>query len=473
MFFNSWAFAVFLPTVLAVYFTLSHRAQNVFLLLASYVFYGWWDYRFLALLGFSTVLDYYLGNWIAAAPNKARKLTCITVSCVANLGFLGFFKYFNFFVDSAARVLEAVGIEAHMPTLRIILPAGISFYTFQSMCYTIDIYRGQLKPARTLLDFALYVAFFPQLVAGPIERATTLLPQVEAPRTVNNDQWRTGWSLILIGICRKVAIADSAALIVNEIFPKAESEGSFQLLIALYLFSIQIYADFAGYSDVARGSARLMGFELMRNFEHPYFSTSITEFWRRWHISLSTWLRDYLYVPLGGNRHGHFMTYRNLFLTMLLGGLWHGASWNFVIWGGLHGVYLAIHKLMLGDRRPAADNRIRTIGGVIRNIVPWFITLNLVALSWIFFRAETFDGAWQYLSGIFAFRGEIDLRPVKYLLACTAMLAIIDIPQYLSGIHTICTRWAWWLRGAYYAALFLAICFFRSEGNVPFIYFQF
>lgn len=473
MFFNSWAYALFLPLVLLVYYGLRHRAQNVWLLAASYFFYGWWDYRFLLLLIASTLLDYALGRWIASAHSRSSRKLFVALSCIANLGFLGFFKYFNFFVDSAARVLEALGMEPHLPVLRIILPAGISFYTFQSMCYTIDVYRGRLTPTRNLLDFAQYVAFFPQLVAGPIERATALLPQVQRPRTVTIEQWRSGWALILIGICRKVAVADSAALLVNETFPQAAGAGSFELLIALYLFSIQIYADFAGYSDVARGSARLLGFELMRNFEHPYFSTSITEFWRRWHISLSTWLRDYLYIPLGGNRHGELRTYKNLFLTMLLGGLWHGASWNFVIWGGLHGVYLAAHKLMLGDRKPATENRVRSIRAVVANALPWLFTLHLVALSWVFFRADTLANAWQYLAGIVELRGGFDLRPVKYLAACVLVLAIIDVPQYLSGIHSVCTRWPWWVRGVYYAGLVLTICLMRRDANVPFIYFQF
>lgn len=344
MLFNTSTFAFFLFFVLSIYFFLSHRYQNLFLLAASYVFYAWWDYRFLALLLFSTVWDYFLGAALILAPTPARRKLLLILSLVGNLGLLGFFKYFGFFVTSAAHLLELLGFQPHLPVLHILLPAGISFYTFQSMSYVIDLYRGKIAPARSFLDFALALTFFPHLVAGPIQRADTLLRQIELPRLLTWNHFRTGLLLMLLGYFKKCAIADSLAPFVDRIFLHPERCSSFLLLLGLYFFAFQIYADFSGYTDIARGVSRLFGFELVINFNQPYFATSITDFWRRWHISLSTWLRDYLYIPLGGNRHGGLYTYRNLFITMLLGGLWHGASWTFVLWGGLHGLFLSLHK---------------------------------------------------------------------------------------------------------------------------------
>jgi D-alanyl-lipoteichoic acid acyltransferase DltB (MBOAT superfamily) len=472
MLFNSWVYAVFLPAVLSIYYVLNRRSQNIFLAVASYVFYGWWDYRFCSLLFISTIVDYTCGRRMEHAGASERRLW-LWVSCCVNLGILGFFKYFGFFVDSAERLLGLMGLDASIPTLSIILPVGISFYTFQTLSYTIDVYRGQLKPTRDIVEFALYVSFFPQLVAGPIERATRLLPQIQDVRRVDSHKLSSGAVLILIGLFRKVAIADGIAPQVNAIFENPSGAGSAELLVGLYLFSIQIYCDFAGYSDIARGTARLLGFELVENFQHPYFSTSITEFWRRWHVSLSSWLRDYLYIPLGGNRQGVARTYRNLFLTMLLGGLWHGANWTFVVWGALHGFYLAIHKLILGERHPRVGNRRRQGREWAVDAIKMLLTFHLVALTWIFFRASTFADAWVYLSGLVLWSGPVASGGLARLCVAGGLLAALDLWQYARKDHTMILSSVVWVRGAGYAIMVLAICALRSSGDIPFIYFQF
>jgi alginate O-acetyltransferase complex protein AlgI len=357
MLFNSPSFWVFFSLFFALYAAFNHRWQNRLLLAASYVFYGWWDYRFVLLMLVSTVFDYFAGLLIAASAEHKIRRRWLIFSMVGNLGLLCFFKYFNFFIASAQALLHTLGFQSDPWVLSIILPIGISFYTFQSMSYTIDVYRNEIKPTRRFLDFALAVSFFPHLVAGPIMRASMLLPQIERPRRMTWDGWCRGWVLIVIGLFKKVCIADVVSGSADMVFAHPEQCSWPVLLFGLYCFALQIYADFSGYTDIARGVARLIDFELPENFNQPYFAANITDFWRRWHISLSTWLRDYLYIPLGGNRHGTWKTYRNLFLTMLLGGLWHGASWTFVVWGGLHGVYLAVHKLMLDTARvrQAAD----------------------------------------------------------------------------------------------------------------------
>ena len=350
MLFNSLVFLGFLSVVLMVYPRLHWRRQNLFLLAASYYFYGTWDWRFTSLLMISTVVDYFVGQRIHMATEIRRRKLLLTISVMVNLGILGFFKYFNFFVDSLGVLLDGAGFDPHLPVLRIILPVGISFYTFQTMSYTIDIYRKRMEPTRNFIDFALFVSFFPQLVAGPIERARVLLPQIAAPRQVTRPMITSGLNLMLMGYLKKVAIADTLAPLVDQIFSQPAGLDTGTLLTGVYAFAFQVYGDFSGYSDIARGVSRLLGFELLENFNAPYLSRSITEFWRRWHISLSTWLRDYLYIGLGGNRKGEFRTYINLFLTMLLAGLWHGAAWTFVVFGALHGVYLTVEKIWLKDK---------------------------------------------------------------------------------------------------------------------------
>jgi len=467
MLFNSWEFAVFFISVLLVYRQLSTRPQNLLLLASSYVFYGWWDWRFLSLIWISTIVDYLVGLRLGRSETTRRR-AWLMVSIVTNLSLLGFFKYFNFFVDSAAVLIEAIGMNANLPTLRVILPVGISFYTFQTLGYTIDVYRGKVAPERDPVVFATYVAYFPQLVAGPIERARHLLPQIRGPRAVGSDQLSSGALLILIGLTRKIAIADPLAAIVDGAFANPAIWGSADLLLAVAAFALQIYCDFAGYTDIARGTSRMLGIDLMENFDHPYFATDITSFWRRWHISLSTWLRDYLYIPLGGNRGSRLFTYRNIMITMLLGGLWHGAAWTFVVWGAIHGVALVVHKQFTAAR--PAD---RVVTGAGR-VLGWAACTAVVLFAWIFFRAQTFGTAYEMIVGIGALRGGLpETAALAKFGALLALLLFIDVPQYRSGKHTAMIDWPWLARGLVYAAFILLILLLTPEQDVPFIYFQF
>ena len=338
MLFNSIDFALFLPLIFFLYwFVLKGklRSQNILLLISSYVFYGWWDYRFLSLIAFSTLVDYSIGRAMVKSDRPNVKTALLTTSLVVNLGLLFFFKYYNFFLDNFVGAFRFFGTEFQVERLNIILPVGISFYTFQTLSYTIDVYRGNLKPTRNFIDFAAFVSFFPQLVAGPIERATNLLPQFARIRAFDYGLAVMGLRQILWGLVKKVVIADNCASIVNEIFANSANESGSTLVLGALLFAFQIYGDFSGYSDIAIGTARLFGFDLMQNFAFPYFSRDIAEFWRRWHISLSTWFRDYLYIPLGGSRGGMNMKIRNTFAIFLVSGFWHGANWTFIVWGAL------------------------------------------------------------------------------------------------------------------------------------------
>ncbi|MEM9652844.1 MAG: MBOAT family protein [Actinomycetota bacterium] len=468
MIFNSLEFGVFFLAVLLVYWAVPHRAQNRLLLAASYFFYGWWDWRFLGLLVFSTVVDYLVGRRMEAADDGPGRQRLLAVSIVANLGVLGLFKYFGFFADSLDQALEGVGLSPLAPTVSIVLPVGISFYTFQSMSYTIDVYRRRLAPIDDLLDFALYVSFFPQLVAGPIERATRLLPQITGTRRIpDGGSVAGGLLLILVGLVKKVVIADMAADLVTTTFGRSAEAGGLELLIAVYAFAIQIYGDFSGYSDIARGTAWLLGIELMVNFRQPYLATSITDFWRRWHISLSTWLRDYLYIPLGGNRSGAGRTYRNLMIVMLLGGLWHGPAWTFVAWGLLHGLYLASERYFnLGG-----PTSLRSVSGVFRLV----LTFHLVALAWIFFRADGFDQALEVLGGIVTLRpGPMPLAAfVNVLVALGGLVVALDITQHLRDDETGLRGLHPGLQGLLVGTgLALIVLMSGGEGE-PFVYFQF
>ena len=391
MLFNSFIFLIYLPVILCLYYLLPKNTKKITLFISSYIFYGYWDYRFLSLLFLSTIIDYFLGLAIYNSGEKKKRKFFLIASMSANLGILGIFKYFNFFISSFNELIKPIGGSLDFVHLYIILPVGISFYTFQTMSYTIDIYRNNMKPTTSFIDFAVFVSFFPQLVAGPIERASNLLPQFKTAPSANKLQIEKGITLIIMGLFKKVMIGDVTGRIADHIFAQPELYKSAELIAGLLLFSIQIYADFSGYSNIARGTAKLFGVELMKNFEQPYLSTNITEFWRRWHISLSSWLKDYLYISLGGNRKGNVRTYINLMLTMLLGGLWHGASWNFVIWGGLHGVYLAVHKKMLGDKKAQYRIRYNSLKGLSINLFKIFFTFNLVLLTWLFFRATNFN----------------------------------------------------------------------------------
>lgn len=384
MLFNSFQFFIFLGLVYGLYRLLPHRQQNLLLLAASYFFYGSWDWRFLFLILLSTVVDYVIGLKLVQTQVESKRKQLVAYSVIVNLSILGFFKYFNFFAESLAVFLGSFGIEADYRLLNIVLPVGISFYTFQTMTYSIDIYRGQIKPTRHFFDFALFVAFFPQLVAGPIERASNLLPQVLSKRQISFQKSLDGCWLILWGLFKKVVIADNLAIIVNAAFADYQQLTALEVTVAVYAFAFQIYCDFSGYSDIARGVAKLLGFELMLNFNLPYFARNPSDFWRRWHISLSTWLRDYLYVPLGGNRYGSWKTYRNLMLTMILGGLWHGAAWTFVVWGIYQGGLLAVHRALSGYI-PSEWSR-----SWVFNALSILIMFQFVCLGWLIFRAESF-----------------------------------------------------------------------------------
>ncbi len=479
MLFNSWVFAGFLAVVLPLYYLLRFRAQNIMLVAASYVFYGAWDFRFLGLLLLSTVMDYSIGLAMDYSSTQQRRRALVVLSVVLNLSILGFFKYWNFFIESAADLLTSAGIEAHLPTLRIILPVGISFYTFQTLGYTIDVYRRDTPACRNLIDYALYVAYFPQLVAGPIERATNLLPQIGRPRTVTPAMIYSGVQLMLWGFVKKVAIADSLGVYANRIYENPAGHPGVELWLGMYCFALQVYADFSGYSDIARGVSRLLGVELMVNFRQPYLSRNITEFWRRWHISLSTWLRDYIYVPLGGNRKGTARQYFNLMATMMISGLWHGAAWHFVIWGGIHGICLSIHRLVARDRK-IVDAPPRAAAEWFRYGVGTLLTFNLVSITLIWFRSSDVPAAIAYTRGLFLLAGDFDWKAildsgVVHALAFYGLLSLlIDLPCWLRDRETpFIGAHPWILRGLGYAGALFILAFVREGTSDAFIYFQF
>ncbi|MCD6303477.1 MAG: MBOAT family protein [Planctomycetes bacterium] len=447
MLFNTWTFAVFFVIVYGLYRLLPYKRQNLLLLAASYVFYGWWDYRFLSLIWISTVLDYICGRAIHSAGGGRKRKAFLAASIAGNLGILGFFKYFNFFAGSFAKLLGSLGLQANLPTLHIILPVGISFYTFQTMSYTIDIYRGQLKPTRDFLQFAVFVAFFPQLVAGPIERARNLLPQFARPRQCSAEKFRDGLWLVFWGLFKKVVVADNMARIVNAAFANPSAYGGADLFIAVNAFAFQIYGDFSGYSSIARGVAKMLGFELMVNFRFPYFATSPSDFWRRWHISLSSWLRDYLYIPLGGNRRGKRRTYANLMTTMLLGGLWHGAAWHFVLWGFYHGLILCIYRLFGGAsthgrriaaaRPPAAG--LPSPWPAVKWLLAAAVMYQLTCAGWLIFRAQDLATIWTFARGI-ALDWRLSATGAQWahsmLLYCWFLLAV-ELWQFAAGAEVV------------------------------------
>jgi len=468
MLFTELRFLPFFLLVFALHWALpGPRARKAWLLLASWFFYGCWDWRFLSLILFSTALDYCVGlRLVPPGLSATRRRAWLVLSLVGNLGLLGFFKYFHFFVDSALALLATLGFEGHRPTLELVLPVGISFYTFQTLSYTIDVYRGRLQPRRSPLDFALFVAFFPQLVAGPIVRAADFLPQLDAPRRWSRVDVRAALVLFLIGFVKKACISDNLAPLVERYFDAPGDFGALSAWIAVPAYAVQIYCDFSGYSDMAIACAALLGYELCLNFARPYLAGDLIEFWRRWHISLSTWLRDYLYIPLGGNRHGALRTYRNLLLTMLLGGLWHGAGWNFVLWGGLHGLGLAALRARAGF----TSARLPSWLGVP-------VTFVFVCLCWIFFRASDLEHAGlilrAFLLGQGGGPGQLDPRLGGLLL----FLAAVHLAGGSARVRGF-LRAAWhggpsWRFAALYALALAVALPFVSVDFVPFIYFQF
>jgi len=463
MLFTSYTFWIFFGLVLLIHRRLPHVGQNRLLLVASYVFYAYWDWRFLSLILASTIIDYFVALGISAEERTARqKKQLLIVSLVFNLGMLAVFKYLNFFTKEMAELFRSIGLSSWEPSLSIILPVGISFYTFQTLSYTVDVYRGKTKPARGFLDFALYVSFFPQLVAGPIERSTQLMPQIVNPRKPKPDAFRDGLYHIAYGLFLKVVIADNMAVLVNHVFDQPAGQlSAVSVMVGVYAFAFQIYGDFAGYSSIAKGVARWLGFDLMTNFNHPYFSASPREFWQRWHISLSSWLRDYLYIPLGGNRGAVWKTSRNLLTTMLLGGLWHGANWTFLIWGLIHGLWLIINRLIGGREQ--------------LRFVKIFVTFHIVCLTWLFFRAGSLGQAMSMLGALFG-----GWEVTEFCLFALAMMGFYLIPLLVYEVWTerkgdllALTEARWPYRAAVYVYLTLMLLYFSAPVQNEFIYFQF
>ncbi len=473
MLFNSSVFVVFFAVLYLAYLGLRNRrvAQNRLLLLGSYIFYGAWDYRFLSLLLISTIIDYFIGRTMHGEEDPRRRKQLLFGSLLSNLSILGFFKYFNFFVDGFSGLAAALGIQADFPTLNIILPVGISFYTFQTLSYTFDIYRRKLEPTRDFLDFALFVSFFPQLVAGPIERAKNLLPQISQPRVLTPDQVNAGIYLVLWGYFKKVVIADNVAVMANQIFNGYEQYQGLDLLVGVLAFTTQIYCDFSGYSDIARGVAKLLGFELMVNFRLPYFALNPSDFWERWHVSLSSWLRDYLYIALGGNRGAPWFIYRNLLLTMLLGGLWHGAAWNFVLWGLYQGTILVLYRLL--DRDPEHRDPWSGRYHPLRVLAKMGLMFCFTIVGWVIFRAGTVDQIVHFLTSWgLALSPEIRAMALV-LLAYTLPLFLVQLAQYVSRDLLIVCKLPAPLRVGVYGLMLVGLAAFASHQKVEFIYFQF
>jgi len=405
MLFNSIEFAIYLPIVFLIYWFVTNKnlkLQNAFLILASYFFYGWWDWRFLSLIIFSSLVDYLIGICLSKQENINKRKLLLLTSISVNIGFLGFFKYFNFFADSFASAFTLLGVPFEATRLSIILPVGISFYTFQTLSYTIDVYRRKLEPTRDPLSFFAFVSFFPQLVAGPIERATNLLPQFYKKRRFDYDKAVDGLRQILWGLFKKMVIADNCAVYVNEVFSNSADYPGSTLLLGTIFFAFQIYGDFSGYSDIAIGTSRLFGFNLMKNFAYPYFSRDIAEFWRRWHISLSTWFRDYVYIPLGGSRVGSWKKIRNIFIIFIVSGFWHGANWTFIVWGALNAIYFLPLLLMKRNRSNLDVVAQNSFFPKFKEILEVGSTFALTTLAWVFFRSASVSDAINYLSGIFS-----------------------------------------------------------------------
>ena len=469
MLFHSLEFLVFLPVVFGIYWAAGHRAQNILILAASYVFYGWWDWRFLSLLAWSSFVDYRVGLRLAVAQQPRARKVLLGISLATNLGLLGVFKYYNFFVASLAEALTSVGIQPNVPTLSIILPVGISFYTFQTLSYTIDVYRRQCEPHHDAIEFFAFVSFFPQLVAGPIERARNLLGQFQLPRTFDNTAAADGLRQMLWGFFKKVVVADTLALAVDDAY--GGGQDGLSLVLATVFFAFQIYCDFSGYSDIAVGCARLFGFRLMRNFAYPYFASGMADFWRRWHISLSTWFGDYVYIPLGGNRHGGVRWIRNIFVTFMLSGLWHGARWTFVAWGFLHALYYL--PGIAARRLPTV--RLSTAAAAMVHLGSVALTFGAVCFAWIFFRADSLGHAFHLIHSMatgtwkLSSLGWAGTRP----LALIAVLTVVEFLQRNKQHPLELPKWPAWGRWTAYYAVLGAILLLGRLGGTPFIYFQF
>lgn len=478
MLFNSIEFAVFLPVVFILYWILlgkNLKAQNFLVVAASYIFYGWWDWRFLSLIIFSTIVDFFVGKFLSNENSKLKRKALLLISILVNLGFLGFFKYYNFFIDNFSEAFSFFGGKIQTNSLNIILPVGISFYTFQTMSYTIDVYRNKIKPTNDFIAFSAFVGFFPQLVAGPIERATNLLPQFYSYRVFDYKKAVDGMRQILWGLFKKIVIADNSAEIANLIFNNSDNYSGSTLLLGALFFSFQIYCDFSGYSDIAIGTSRLFGFNILRNFNFPYFSRDIAEFWRRWHISLSTWFRDYLYIPLGGSQGSLKVSVRNVFIIFIISGFWHGASWTFIAWGTLNALYFL--PLLL-SRKNRNHLEIVAKGKFIPSRKDFFLiasTFTLTLFAWIFFRAENLNHAFKYISDMLS-PSIFSLPEIRPKTLTVLVLVFFSIEwlgrenQY--AIEKIGLSWNKSFRYAFYYALILIIVLFGGKEQ-EFIYFQF
>ena len=486
MLFNSLDFAVFLPIVFALYWLIPRqniRLQNGLIVVASYVFYGWWDWRFLALILCSTIVDYCIGRYMPKVEQARKRKTLLWLSIAVNIGFLGFFKYYNFFVENFVEAFTFFGFNIQANTLNIILPVGISFYTFQTLSYTIDVYRKKLESTKDFIAFSAFVSFFPQLVAGPIERATNLLPQFYKTRLFDYTKAVDGLRQILWGLFKKVVIADTCAQYANDIFNNSGDYSGSTLILGALFFTFQIYGDFSGYSDIAIGTSRLFGFNLKQNFAFPYFSRDIAEFWRRWHISLSTWFRDYVYIPLGGSRGSTAMKVRNVFIIFLVSGFWHGANWTFIIWGALNALYFLPVLLTHKNRRYLDVVASGKMLPSFKEFLAIAITFALTVFAWIFFRAENIDHALSYISGMVSglddyanyyksYRYVYNLG-LPFLILMLGFMAIEWLgrgQQY--ALETLGLNWNKSLRWALYLVIAIGILLF-SGSKQEFIYFQF
>lgn len=478
MIFNSFEFAVFLPVVFLLYWWIGikkSKFQNLFLVFASYVFYGWWDYRFLLLIFISTIVDYYIAKELNEQKRESRRKLLLHLSIAVNLGILGFFKYYNFFAESLVESFNLIGIHLSFTSLNFILPVGISFYTFQTMSYTIDVYRGKLNATEDLSAFAAYVCFFPQLVAGPIERASNLLPQFTQKRLFDYNKATDGLRQILLGLFKKIVIADNCAEYANLIFNNYNDFNGVSLLIGAVFFALQIYGDFSGYSDIAIGTSRLFGINLKQNFSTPYFSRDIAEFWRRWHISLSAWFRDYLYIPLGGSRVGIIKKIRNTFLIFVVSGFWHGANWTFIVWGALNAIYFL--PLLLLNRNRNNINQISDTKYLpsLFEASSILMTFSLTVFAWIFFRSENLSHAFGFISHIFNSANfwmvDLEIRYSSFIIILYFIFEWVkrdDRHTFETLFYNLKRSYRW----SFYIFIIACIYYFGGE-NQDFIYFQF
>lgn len=487
MLFNSIDFAIFLPIVFLLYWIVRYRSvklQNSLIVLASYVFYGWWDWRFLSLIIFSTIVDYFVSIQMQTEENNKKRRSLLWLSLIINLGFLGVFKYYNFFLDNFSSVFSFFGSEINGRSLKIVVPVGISFYTFQTLSYTVDVYRKKLTATKDFISFSAFVCFFPQLVAGPIERATSLLPQFYKKRKFEYEKAVDGLRQILWGLFKKIVIADNCAEYANLIFNNSDSYSGSTLVLGAFFFTFQIYGDFSGYSDIAIGTSRLFGFNLNRNFNFPYFSRNIAEFWRRWHISLSTWFRDYLYIPLGGSKGSIGKKVRNVFIIFIVSGFWHGANWTFIVWGALNAFYF-LPLMLTNNNRLNTDSTIAK-GRFFPSVKEAFLmlmTFSLTVLAWVFFRAENVGHALRFIASIFSKNlfsvpsfNDLEGHPIfpKTILLVVMIFLLVEWIGRESqfAIQHIAVRFNVFARYIFYYAIISAIYWLGAEEQ-QFIYFQF